>query len=128
MTKPKKRADQLQAKDRRLKRKYGITLDEMIKIYKYQKGLCAICKKPLRAVIPSSKSENGLRIEIDHDHRKKSKEAVRGLLCGGRWAGCNRKLGRIDRPDWLRAVIAYLENPPAQAVLNSEANGDKNEI
>ena len=43
--------------------------------------------------------------------------SVRGILCGGRYAGCNRKLGRIDKPDWLKAVLAYLQDPPARKYL-----------
>ena len=47
--------------------------------------------------------------------------SVRGLLCPGRHgpAGtcCNRNIGRIDNPDWLRKVIVYLEDPPARKVL-----------
>jgi hypothetical protein len=45
------------------------------------------------------------------------RRSVRGVLCGGRYAGCNRKLGRIDKVLWLEAVTAYLKNPPAQKVL-----------
>lgn len=42
--------------------------------------------------------------------------AVRGLLCPGRHGPrcCNRNLGRIDDPIWLRKAADYLENPPAK--------------
>jgi hypothetical protein len=40
--------------------------------------------------------------------------SVRGLLCAGRYAGCNRKLGSIDNILWLKNSITYLEHPPAQ--------------
>lgn len=43
--------------------------------------------------------------------------SIRGLLCPGRYTGCNRLMGRIDKPDWLRKVIVYLEDPPARKVL-----------
>lgn len=43
--------------------------------------------------------------------------SVRGVLCGGRYAGCNRKIGRIDKVPWLRAVTQYLQDPPARKVL-----------
>jgi len=43
--------------------------------------------------------------------------SVRGLLCAGRYAGCNRKLGRIDNPVWLRRILEYLENLPARQVI-----------
>ena len=40
--------------------------------------------------------------------------SVRGLLCAGRYAGCNRKLGSIDNIIWLKNSTTYLEHPPAQ--------------
>lgn len=48
--------------------------------------------------------------------------SIRGLLCPGRHgpAGtcCNRNMGRIDKPEWLKKVVYYLENPPARKVLD----------
>jgi hypothetical protein len=43
--------------------------------------------------------------------------SVRGILCGGRYAGCNRKIGRIDDIGWMMRVVEYLKNPPARRVL-----------
>jgi hypothetical protein len=43
--------------------------------------------------------------------------SVRGVLCGGRYAGCNRKLGRLDDPVWLAAARDYVADPPARRVL-----------
>jgi hypothetical protein len=43
--------------------------------------------------------------------------SVRGLLCPGRYKGCNRRMGRLDDPVILRALAAYLENPPARQVI-----------
>jgi len=43
--------------------------------------------------------------------------SVRGILCGGRYAGCNRKLGRLDKPEWLQAAHDYIADPPAKYVL-----------
>ena len=45
-------------------------------------------------------------------------QSVRGLLCPGRYRGCNRLLGRIDNIPLLRAFITYLEDPPAKKVLD----------
>lgn len=39
--------------------------------------------------------------------------SVRGLLCPGRYRGCNRLLGHVDRVQWLEKAITYLTNPPA---------------
>jgi hypothetical protein len=57
--------------------------------------------------------------------RELLRRSVRGVLCGGRYAGCNRKIGRIDKIPWLQAVTQYLQNPPARKVLripNEETN------
>jgi hypothetical protein len=48
--------------------------------------------------------------------RQATPASIRGLLCPGRYTGCNRLMGRVDKPDWLRKVIHYLENPPADKV------------
>lgn len=56
-------------------------------------------------------------IKLAKHHGKRA--SVRGVLCGGRYAGCNRKLGMVDRVPWLKNVTAYLENPPAKKVLTN---------
>ena len=96
------------ARDRRLRSTYGITEEEFNAILLAQRGRCAICGKVMT------------RIEVDHDHRLSGRKAVRGLLCGGRWAGCNRKLGHVDKADWLHSAYCYLTLPPAVAVLNRQ--------
>jgi len=103
-----------------LKRTYGITLEEYQKIWDFQKGLCALCGKRLRPPNSPYKKGNrdGLRVEVDHDHRVKDKrKSVRGLLCGGRHYGCNRRLGRVDNREWLLNASSYVADPPAQKVL-----------
>jgi Recombination endonuclease VII len=103
-----------------LKRTYGITAVEYEAIYNFQNGLCPICRKKLRPPgSPNTKgNKNGLRVEVDHDHRVRDKRrSVRGLLCGGRFWGCNRRLGRVDNREWLLNASNYVENPPAQLVL-----------
>ena len=94
------------ARESYLMRTYGITEAEFKAIFKFQKGLCAICGRDLLRA----------RIETDHEHGgvKGDKAMVRGLLCGGRYAGCNRKLGRIDNFKWLCAAKDYIEDPPAR--------------
>ena len=44
--------------------------------------------------------------------RRATPHSIRGLLCPGRYTGCNRLMGRVDKPDWLRKVLHYLESPP----------------
>jgi Recombination endonuclease VII len=66
---------------------------------------------------------------IDNAKKGFTKYSVRGLLCPGRHgpAGtcCNRNIGRIDKPVWLRKVLAYLEDPPARKVLTLPSIFDK---
>jgi hypothetical protein len=106
--------------DAYLRRTYDITLEEYQKIYDFQGGVCAICKKKLRPPGSSNKkgSKDGYRMEVDHDHKIKDKRrSVRGLLCGGLRFGCNRRLGRVDNREWLLNASDYVQNPPAQLVL-----------
>lgn len=112
-------------KSKALLREYGLTIEEYARLWEYQKGLCAICGKSLGIMFEIEKQGFGRsgRAEVDHQHGTdwEKKKTVRGLLCGGRWAGCNRKIGRIDKPDWLRLVLAYLDNPPAREIFKDAA-------
>lgn len=113
-------------KNRNLLREYGITLEEYTQLWELQDGKCAICKKEINLYpkgVPGW--QECLRTEVDHKHVLKDKKflgehrryRIRGLLCGGRWSGCNRKLGRIDDEAWLKAAMEYTSNPPASKVL-----------
>jgi len=112
-------------KNKHMQVHYGITLEEFIKLYEFQKGLCCVCKKELGPYLPKQSGwGKTARIEVDHDHKIKHKRSsVRGLLCGGRFAGCNRKLGHIDNVEWLENAAKYIANPPAQVFLNQEITG-----
>jgi hypothetical protein len=44
--------------------------------------------------------------------------SVRGLACPGKYSGCNRLMGRIDKIEWLEKVLNYLRNPPAHKVID----------
>jgi len=79
--------------DMRLKKKFGISLDEYNQLYKKQNGLCAICGNP----------ENGKKLSIDHCHKT---DKIRGLLC----QCCNWGLGSFkDNPKLLNKAIEYLQ-------------------
>lgn len=107
-------------KDKSLRREYHISLEEYVAIWERQNGRCAICGRPLDKFPKGTPGwHEALRAETDHEHDKSrpTRLTVRGLLCGGRWAGCNRRLGKIDDIQWLEKVMAYLKNPPAQQVL-----------
>lgn len=83
-----------------LKANYDLTVDEYAAILVAQGGVCAICGGGARTY------------HVDHCHKT---GIIRGLACHR----CNTKLlvGCKDSIDVLRAAIAYLESPPAQAVV-----------
>lgn len=107
-------------KHKSLLRNYGWTLEEVIALWEYQHRKCAVCGDPLELIPKGGPGWSvGVRTEVDHEHVEGPKRTtVRGLLCGGRWKGCNRKLGHIDNITWLEKIIEYLKNPPARKLLS----------
>jgi hypothetical protein len=115
-----------------IKAKYGITVEDYEGLYKFQNGKCPICGRKLALIkVPGDANTDG-RTEVDHEHFTKKeikkmkdsynkKETVRGLLCGGRFSGCNHRLGRIDNVEWLTAALAYVSNPPAKQFFEKKA-------
>lgn len=93
------------AKNYRLYKTYGITLDDYNRMFELQKGVCLIC-----GALPKTKT-----LCVDHRHVKGYKERtpeekaneVRGLLC----FLCNKGLGAIERRKDCRRIfnriIAY---------------------
>ncbi len=76
-----------------LKRAYGLTPEDIQKLYEDQKGQCAVCQDALG---------EGKNCHIDHDHIT---DKVRGLLC----RHCNVGLGCFsDSVGRLAAAIEYL--------------------
>lgn len=74
-----------------LKKRYGLTPEQFIKLSDSQGGLCAICKRIM----------NGICIDHDHETGK-----VRGLLC----RNCNTGLGMFEENiEFLRLCITYIE-------------------
>ena len=79
-------------RNQRLKRNYGITIEEYNNLLSSQGEVCAICK-----VTP-----NGRALDVDHDHET---GRIRGLLC----MDCNVSLGRFkEDPDLLLTAMGYL--------------------
>lgn len=88
-----------------LKRTYDLTPEQWEGIFQAQGRKCPICGRG---------EKDGVGFSTDHSH--KAPKIVRGLPC----RYCNhRKIGRntIDDVPKLQAIIDYLTNPPAQAVL-----------
>lgn len=85
----------------RLKRRYGLTPDQVDVMRTAQDGACAICERPVDA------------LAIDHCHET---GRVRGLLC----PPCNRALGFFERfqnpteAKWIAKAIDYLKVPTCQ--------------
>lgn len=86
-------------------RRYGISHKDLIELYEYQDGNCAICYKEL--AYPEQyydQERTGKRsrdIAVDHCH---STGKVRGLLC----ISCNTRLNALEDHDWLSKAMDYL--------------------
>jgi len=77
----------------KLKRLYGLTLEEYNTKLKKQKSVCLICEKKDRKTL-----------SVDHNHKTKK---VRGLLC----QKCNTGIGMFqDNIKLLKQAIKYLRN------------------
>lgn len=89
------------ARNAYLKRKYGITEKDYLKLSYEQDGRCFICHRA-----PKKR-----RLSVDHDHALgRVRHAVRGLLCHM----CNRGLTYYrDNPERLQRAAEYLrrDNP-----------------
>lgn len=84
----------------RLKRVYGLTLEEYQEKNAKQGGRCAICNNVETFVNYKSKSVVNLAVDHDHDTGK-----VRDLLC----RNCNQVLGNVkESTDLLHLMIDYL--------------------
>jgi len=78
-------------KEKRLKERYGMSLDDYHLMSLRQNGVCAICKCAPKTPL-----------HVDHCH---TTGRVRGLLCGS----CNRALGLLkDNCKFLENAITYL--------------------
>jgi dCMP deaminase len=84
---------------RRLKHRYGLTLEDFDRMLDAQGGVCAICKK---CDPKKTKSREFANLVVDHDHVTGE---TRGLLCHN----CNRAIGQLeDNPYILQRAAAYL--------------------
>lgn len=79
---------------------YGLSREQLDRLFQAQGGRCAMCSEP------GELTPEGLKVlVIDHDHESGE---VRGLLC----ARCNNVLGGYELARRLNAE-AYLNEPPA---------------
>lgn len=90
------------ARARKLKDKYGITMDEFDAMLHAQGGVCKLCMGP-----PNHKQP----FAVDHCHVTGT---IRGLLC----FRCNRALGMLeDNAALLRRGAAYLETSQLREIV-----------
>lgn len=83
----------------RLKRQFGITVQQFEEMLEAQAGCCAICGELPQE---SKGHRNKHRLHVDHDHET---GVVRGLLCNN----CNAGLGYLgDSVKNLRKAVKYL--------------------
>ena len=81
-----------------LRKNYGITTDQVVRMLERQGGKCAICGVTMAA--PGSAPTS---MVVDRCH---ASSKVRALLCNH----CNRAIGFArDNPDVLRAAARYVE-------------------
>jgi hypothetical protein len=84
----------------RLKRLYGLTLDEYEAMRETQGGMCAICRRTEAALANSGERIRDL--SVDHCHETGT---IRGLLC----ARCNSAIGLLGHnQELLLAAVRYL--------------------
>ena len=86
-----------EARERELRRDYGLTAQHLVAMVQAQGWRCAVCLKafPARLI--------GKRVHVDHDHRS---GRVRGVLC----ATCNLAIGKLgDTAAGVRRALVYLE-------------------
>lgn len=91
---------------------YGLEKGDYARLYEFQGGLCALCRRATGA---------SRRLSVDHDHATGD---VRGLLC----RPCNTLLGHArDRLSFFRRCIGYLVMPPFTAMKNGWTDWYKDE-
>jgi hypothetical protein len=82
-------------RDQRLRRRYGINVEQLDAIIDAQRGKCALCEETLKLGTKS--------VHVDHCHETGK---VRGVLC----ARCNLGIGRFgDHIRGLERAIEYLK-------------------
>lgn len=98
-----KSGDPRKKRDTRLRKQYGIGVDEYEQMLTDQGGGCAICGVKFG-------DPTGRKLAVDHCHKTGK---VRGLLCGS----CNQGLGKFgDDPDRLDRAGLYVRShrrPPS---------------
>ena len=94
-------ADKFKIRRQNIKAKYGITMEQFVKMYENQNGLCKICDREMEMF--STRDRMHDIANIDHCHKTKE---IRALLCNY----CNTGLGKfMDDADLLVKASNYLK-------------------
>ncbi len=100
----------------RLKRDYGITIEQFNEMLASQHGKCAICEVIMDP--PARATRDSVAVTVDHCHQSGK---VRGLLC----YSCNLGLGIFkDRVERLEAAVKYLRKDELVAVARKDARAE----
>lgn len=95
-----------QMKNKNLRLRFGITVEQYESLLEKQGGVCACCGEP-----PDMKSPKTQMLHVDHDHKTGK---VRSLLC----QGCNLGIGHFaESKEKLTRAIVYLELHESDGVL-----------
>lgn len=84
----------------RLKCDYGLTLKQYQKLFEFQNGCCAICKR--------HQSKFKRKLSVDHNHKT---GVIRRLLCDK----CNNQLGYYERKK-KKEFEKYLQTVPQRMI------------
>lgn len=99
----------MDAWERRMQERYGITAAQYQAILELQNGGCAVCGK--------TPQRNGKRLAVDHNH-KPGNGRIRGLLC----TFCNSIVvaQHLDNARIAAGLAEYILNPKAPLVLGPD--------
>ncbi len=94
-------------RDKHLRHKYGLTLEDYNRILEFQGGVCAICKRSesIKKKRAKGSAFSGVQpLSVDHCH---TTGKIRGLLCGR----CNTAVGLLENDKrFLRSAHKYLQH------------------
>src|SRR5262245_39913911 len=91
-------------RDRRLVRKYNLSLVELKELLDRQQGLCLICENDITGTAEHRDGKIAPAAHVDRDHKTGE---IRGLLCGP----CNSGLGMFkDDPRIVAKAFVYLQD------------------
>lgn len=92
--------NRIEVRDKELRNKYGITLDDYNEMLKAQDGVCALCGKTEKV---KSRAGKIRALAVDHCH---DTGRVRGLLC----YRCNQLIAGIgDKLESAEKLVLYME-------------------